>query len=144
MAAAAAAAAAGSSVTATSTVSAQESSCATSSSFLLSRANEPALSEAEQEALERERADRSLFVQDLILSTLGSAAFRRRARSRVLVTDASNEFARITLQDSERIQASGNEARAESQDLNVVEQDITVQDMELISLETDEDEDKDS
>lgn len=143
-AAAAAAAAAGSSVTATSTVSAQESSSSASSSFLLSRANEPALSESEQEALERERADRSLFVQDLILSTLGSAAFRRRVRSRVSVADASNEFSRITLQDSERIQAIGNETRSESQDLNVVEQDITVQDMELISLETDEDEDKDS
>lgn len=112
--------------------------------MVLFRANEPALSESEQEALERERADRSLFVQDLILSTLGSAAFRRRARSRVSVADASNEFARITLQDSERIQAIGNETRSESQYLNVVEQDITVQDMELISLETDEDEDKDS
>lgn len=112
--------------------------------MVLFRANEPALSESEQEALERERADRSLFVQDLILSTLGSAAFRRRARSRVSVADASIEFARITLQDSERIQAIGNETRSESQDLNVVEQDITVQDMELISLETDEDEDKDS
>lgn len=112
--------------------------------MVLFRANEPALSESEQEALERERADRSLFVQDLILSTLGLAAFRRRARSRVSVADASNEFARITLQDSERIQAIGNETRSESQDLNVVEQDITVQDMELISLETDEDEDKDS
>lgn len=105
------------------------------------RANEPALSEVEQEALERERADRSLFVQDLILSTLGSAAFRRRVRPMVSVTDTSDEFSRLTLQDSARI---GNEMRVESQDLNIIEQDITVQDMEFVSLETEEDEDKDS
>lgn len=140
-AAAAAAAAANSSIPTTSTVSAQESSSSASSSFLLSRANEPALSEVEQEALERERADRSLFVQDLILSTLGSAAFRRRVRPMVSVTDTSDEFSRLTLQDSARI---GNEMRVESQDLNIIEQDITVQDMEFVSLETEEDEDKDS
>ncbi|KAG5841380.1 hypothetical protein ANANG_G00198900 [Anguilla anguilla] len=41
-----------------------------SSQFLLSRLNEPKMSEAERQALESERADRSLFVQELLLSTL--------------------------------------------------------------------------
>lgn len=108
---------------------------------ILFRANEPSLSEAEQETLERERADRSLFVQDLILSTLGSAAFRRRARPSSSVTGTSEGFASLTLQDSAGIQASADEMRAEAQDCNVIEQDITVQDMELISLETEEDKD---
>lgn len=137
---AAAAAAASSSAPATSTVSAQESSSSASSSFLLARANEPSLSEADQETLERERADRSLFVQDLILSTLGSAAFRRRSRPILTATEPSEEFASLTLQDSNGIHDSG---AAEAQDCNVIEQDITVQDMEFISLETEE-EDKDS
>ncbi|KAJ8285444.1 hypothetical protein GJAV_G00026850 [Gymnothorax javanicus] len=41
-----------------------------SSQFLLSRLNEPKMSEAERQAVESERADRSLFVQELLLSTL--------------------------------------------------------------------------
>ncbi|KAL0965786.1 hypothetical protein UPYG_G00285690 [Umbra pygmaea] len=41
-----------------------------SSQFLLTRLNEPKMSEAERQALESERADRSLFVQELLLSTL--------------------------------------------------------------------------
>ncbi|KAM6985735.1 E3 ubiquitin-protein ligase KCMF1 [Aplochiton taeniatus] len=41
-----------------------------SSQFLLARLNEPKMSEAERQALEGERADRSLFVQELLLSTL--------------------------------------------------------------------------
>ena len=111
------------------------------SSAILFRANEPSLSEAEQETLERERADRSLFVQDLILSTLGSAAFRRRARPTSSVRETTAGFASLSLQDSAGIQASADEMRAEAQDCNVIEQDITVQDMELISLETEEDKD---
>lgn len=138
---AAAAAAASSSAPTTSTVSAQESSNSPSSSFLLARANEPSLSEAEQETLERERADRSLFVQDLILSTLGSAAFRRRTRPSSSVRETSDGFTSLTIQDSTGIQASADEMRAEARDCNVIEQDITVQDMELISLETEEDKD---
>lgn len=139
MAAAAAAAAASGSVPTTSTASAQESSSSASSSFLLARANEPSLSEAEQEILERERADRSLFVQDLILSTLGSAAFRRRSRPIPDSTEPSEEFASLTIQDSTANDAA--RGAAESQDSNVVEQDVTVEDMEFISLETEEDKD---
>ncbi|XP_036383456.1 E3 ubiquitin-protein ligase KCMF1 isoform X1 [Megalops cyprinoides] len=41
-----------------------------SSQFLLTRLNEPKMSEAERQGLEGERADRSLFVQELLLSTL--------------------------------------------------------------------------
>ncbi|XP_034152970.1 E3 ubiquitin-protein ligase KCMF1 [Esox lucius] len=41
-----------------------------SSQFLSNRLNEPKMSEAERQALEGERADRSLFVQELLLSTL--------------------------------------------------------------------------
>ncbi|KAL4660814.1 E3 ubiquitin-protein ligase KCMF1 isoform X1 [Arapaima gigas] len=41
-----------------------------SSQFLLTRLSEPKMSEVEQQALESERADRSLFVQELLLSTL--------------------------------------------------------------------------
>lgn len=40
------------------------------SQFLLARLNEPKMSEAERQFLEGERADRSLFVQELLLSTL--------------------------------------------------------------------------
>ncbi|KAJ8402037.1 hypothetical protein AAFF_G00372720 [Aldrovandia affinis] len=40
------------------------------SQFLLARLNEPKMSEAERQAQESERADRSLFVQELLLSTL--------------------------------------------------------------------------
>ena len=108
--------------------------------IVLCRASEPSLSEAEQETLERERADRSLFVQDLILSTLGSAAFRRRPRPMSASAEPSDEFESLSLQDSNGIQASGE---AEAQNCNVIEQDITVQDMEFISVETEE-EDKDS
>lgn len=138
-AAAAAAAAASGSVPTTSTASAQESSSSASSSFLLARANEPSLSESEQEILERERADRSLFVQDLILSTLGSAAFRRRPRPIPDSTGPSEEFASLTIQDSTANDAA--RGAAESQDSNVVEQDVTVEDMEFISLEREEDKD---
>ncbi|KAJ3605923.1 hypothetical protein NHX12_027966 [Muraenolepis orangiensis] len=46
------------------------STCHGSSYFLLSRLNEPKLCEAERQRLEAERADRSLFVQELLLSTL--------------------------------------------------------------------------
>ncbi|XP_030625068.1 E3 ubiquitin-protein ligase KCMF1 [Chanos chanos] len=41
-----------------------------SSQFLLTRLNEPKMCEVERQALESERADRSLFVQELLLSTL--------------------------------------------------------------------------
>ncbi|XP_048876298.1 E3 ubiquitin-protein ligase KCMF1 isoform X2 [Brienomyrus brachyistius] len=41
-----------------------------SSQFLLTRLNEPKMSEAERQVVESERADRSLFVQELLLSTL--------------------------------------------------------------------------
>ncbi|EPY82098.1 potassium channel modulatory factor 1 isoform 1-like protein [Camelus ferus] len=40
------------------------------SQFLLTRLNDPKLSEAERQCMESERADRSLFVQELLLSTL--------------------------------------------------------------------------
>ncbi|XP_068191652.1 E3 ubiquitin-protein ligase KCMF1 [Antennarius striatus] len=40
------------------------------SQFLLARLNDPKMSEAERQFLEGERADRSLFVQELLLSTL--------------------------------------------------------------------------
>ncbi|KAG9337177.1 hypothetical protein JZ751_029657 [Albula glossodonta] len=40
------------------------------SQFLLTRLNEPKMCETERQALESERADRSLFVQELLLSTL--------------------------------------------------------------------------
>ncbi|KAJ8262782.1 hypothetical protein COCON_G00152390 [Conger conger] len=40
------------------------------SQFLLTRLNEPKMTEAERQAVESERADRSLFVQELLLSTL--------------------------------------------------------------------------
>ncbi|CAL1567679.1 unnamed protein product [Knipowitschia caucasica] len=46
------------------------SSSSHSSQFLLSRLNEPKMSETERQLLEGERADRSLFVQELLLSTL--------------------------------------------------------------------------
>lgn len=40
------------------------------SQFLLTRLNDPKMTEAERQSLESERADRSLFVQELLLSTL--------------------------------------------------------------------------
>ncbi|XP_074933367.1 E3 ubiquitin-protein ligase KCMF1-like isoform X4 [Phalacrocorax aristotelis] len=40
------------------------------SQFLLTRLNDPKMSEAERQSKESERADRSLFVQELLLSTL--------------------------------------------------------------------------
>uniref|UniRef100_A0A8C3AX04 E3 ubiquitin-protein ligase KCMF1 n=1 Tax=Cyclopterus lumpus TaxID=8103 RepID=A0A8C3AX04_CYCLU len=46
------------------------SSSSHSSQFLLARLNDPKMSEAERQFLEGERADRSLFVQELLLSTL--------------------------------------------------------------------------
>lgn len=111
--------------------------------FPVSRANEPSLSEAEQEMLERERSDRSLFVQDLILSTLGSAAFRRRPHPfSSSAAEPMDEFASLSLQESSDIRESGDGASA-AQDCNIIEQDITVQDMEHISVDTEE-EDKDS
>uniref|UniRef100_A0AAY4DK26 E3 ubiquitin-protein ligase KCMF1 n=1 Tax=Denticeps clupeoides TaxID=299321 RepID=A0AAY4DK26_9TELE len=58
--------------TATNTTNLPESNplASHSSQFLLTRLNEPKMSEAERQALESERADRSLFVQELLLSTL--------------------------------------------------------------------------
>ncbi|XP_035996224.1 E3 ubiquitin-protein ligase KCMF1 [Fundulus heteroclitus] len=46
------------------------SSSSQSSQFLLARLNEPKMSEADRQLLEGERADHSLFVQELLLSTL--------------------------------------------------------------------------
>lgn len=43
---------------------------ANNSQFLLSRCTEPTLTESEHQALEADRSDRSLFIQELILSTL--------------------------------------------------------------------------
>ncbi|MBN3320911.1 KCMF1 ligase, partial [Atractosteus spatula] len=40
------------------------------SQFLLTRLNDPKMTEADRQSLESERADRSLFVQELLLSTL--------------------------------------------------------------------------
>ncbi|XP_026568453.1 E3 ubiquitin-protein ligase KCMF1 [Pseudonaja textilis] len=40
------------------------------SQFLLARLNDPKMSEVERQSMESERADRSLFVQELLLSTL--------------------------------------------------------------------------
>ncbi|NXL90715.1 KCMF1 ligase, partial [Alectura lathami] len=40
------------------------------SQFLLTRLNDPKMSEVERQSMESERADRSLFVQELLLSTL--------------------------------------------------------------------------
>ncbi|CAH2292541.1 E3 ubiquitin- ligase KCMF1 [Pelobates cultripes] len=40
------------------------------SQFLLTRLNDPKMTEAERQSIESERADRSLFVQELLLSTL--------------------------------------------------------------------------
>ncbi|TNM92301.1 E3 ubiquitin-protein ligase KCMF1 [Takifugu flavidus] len=47
-----------------------QSSVSHNSQFLLARLNDPKMSEAERQFLEGERADRSLFVQELLLSTL--------------------------------------------------------------------------
>uniref|UniRef100_A0A8C6WFL5 E3 ubiquitin-protein ligase KCMF1 n=1 Tax=Neogobius melanostomus TaxID=47308 RepID=A0A8C6WFL5_9GOBI len=61
------------STTATSTATVGESnpsSSVHSSQFLLARLNEPKMSETERQFLEGERADHSLFVQELLLSTL--------------------------------------------------------------------------
>ncbi|XP_055397711.1 E3 ubiquitin-protein ligase KCMF1 [Bubalus kerabau] len=41
-----------------------------SAQFLLTRLNDPKMSETERQSMESERADRSLFVQELLLSTL--------------------------------------------------------------------------
>lgn len=38
--------------------------------FLVTRLNDPKMSETERQSMESERADRSLFVQELLLSTL--------------------------------------------------------------------------
>ncbi|XP_070540025.1 E3 ubiquitin-protein ligase KCMF1-like [Ptychodera flava] len=46
------------------------SSSQANSQFLLSRINDPTLSESDQQMLEVERADHSFFLQDLLLSTL--------------------------------------------------------------------------
>ncbi|XP_035221875.1 E3 ubiquitin-protein ligase KCMF1-like [Stegodyphus dumicola] len=57
------------------TVSLETSSSPSSASsgpqFLLSRCTDPVISEGEQQALEIEHAERSLFVQELLLNTLG-------------------------------------------------------------------------
>ncbi|XP_072310823.1 E3 ubiquitin-protein ligase KCMF1 [Eucyclogobius newberryi] len=61
------------STTATSTATVGDgnpSSSSHSSQFLLARLNEPKMSETERQLFEGERADRSLFVQELLLSTL--------------------------------------------------------------------------
>ena len=110
--------------------------------FFLPRATGSSLPESEQENLEHERADRSLFVQDLILSTLGPALFRKRTRPIPQDTELS-EFTRLTLQEGIRSQGSGVEhgMRAEARDCDVVAQGITVQDIEIISLETEEEKD---
>lgn len=51
--------------------SSSPSSMSSGPQFLLSKFTEPAVSEGEQQALEVEHSDRSLFVQELLLSTLG-------------------------------------------------------------------------
>ncbi|EHH22276.1 hypothetical protein EGK_05509 [Macaca mulatta] len=58
--------------TATTNIANTESSQQTlqNSQFLLTRLNDPKMSETERQSMESERADRSLFVQELLLSTL--------------------------------------------------------------------------
>ncbi|GIZ01490.1 e3 ubiquitin-protein ligase KCMF1 [Caerostris extrusa] len=51
--------------------SSSPSSASSGPQFLLSRCTEPVITEGEQQALEIEHAERSLFVQELLLNTLG-------------------------------------------------------------------------
>ena len=117
--------------------------------ILYSSANEPALTEREQEELENQRTERSLFVQDLILSTLGSGTFRKSGSS--FCRDASagliDEFSQLLISSQSEADTT---AGGSSGCVDVPPVPITVtaesspelnQDIEIISLEMDDDDD---
>ncbi|EDO37139.1 predicted protein [Nematostella vectensis] len=119
----------------------QESNSSSNSQFLLSRANEPALSESDQEELEEQRADRAMFVQDLIVSTLGSALRKQQFADRQ--DSIEDEFTQLTLHQGsiERGAAGGASFEYHKPDNHALESDPdpSNQDIEIINLETEDD-----
>lgn len=109
------------------------------------RANASALSETEKEDLEMERADRSLFVQDLILSTLGSAVFRTTAHSSSEDKEMDDLSQQIRSMGQEPLGASAGLVclRSSTGPLGSaeLESDLLNHDIEVISLESEEDKD---
>ena len=111
--------------------------------ILSDRATEAALSEAEKERLEVERADRSLFVQDLILSTLGSTIFRTtpHADSGGEVDSLSHQILRLGQElptSSEPVPVASGRGPGTS---SVGSDEALIRDLEVISLESDDDKD---
>jgi len=104
---------------------------------LCCRANEPALSDSDQEELEVERADRSLFVQDLIISSLGSISLSTEPKHQGLMDEL------FSLQDSEEGAMGGvDNASHNTQDrMSKLNTEATNEDIEVITLETQNDKD---
>ena len=97
------------------------------------RANEPALSDSDQEDLEVERADRSLFVQDLIVSSLGSISIRRDSNTKH--HGLLDEL--LSLQEDGAGACGGDSPCYHKPDIL----DANNEDIEVISLETQDDKD---
>ena len=119
---------------------------------LFSSANEPALTDSEQEQLENQRTDRSWFVQDLILSTLGSGTFRKceTSFSREAGSGLVDEFSQLLVSTCTSDAGATGDGGRDGIDVSPVPITITAdsaselnQDIEIISLGMGEDDDKD-
>lgn len=110
----------------------------TSFFYFHNRANEPALSDSDQEELEVERADRSLFVQDLIVSSLGSISITDPShKSREMIKELCSH------QESEEGAFGGGETGEtlhcdKPESTSILD---TNEDIQVISLETEDDKD---
>ncbi|XP_054714532.1 E3 ubiquitin-protein ligase KCMF1-like [Uloborus diversus] len=71
--------------------SSSPSSASSGPQFLLSRCTDPVITESEQQALEIEHAERSLFVQELLLNTLGEQFNNEAWDSLVKVIDLKGD-----------------------------------------------------
>jgi len=122
-------------------VSQETSNTSASSQFLLAKNNEPVLSESEKEVLEVERADRGLFVQDLILSTLelGNTSWKRRVGEED--DEMTDVFANLNLGLSQRGTSGHNAATSSGHgaaDSSCCDSQNCGNDIEVICLDSDE------
>ncbi|XP_054257243.1 E3 ubiquitin-protein ligase KCMF1-like isoform X2 [Macrosteles quadrilineatus] len=75
------------------TSSGQHSSATSSSQLMLTRCLEASMTDVERETVERSRADRSLFVQELVLTTLSDVA---RSEQKMVCNTVARDYPRGT------------------------------------------------
>lgn len=105
----------------------QDNTPSTNSGFLLTRCNDNELPESEQALLEEKRANRSLFVQDLLVSTLETAGS---------LLHHGDDYAEDFEEDAENVLTISDTPEG-AELVAAPEENALANDMELINLEDD-------